>query len=107
MKASGTCVRERHGTGGNGDPILERRIQAFVCAGSQGKAEASWESGLDLTAALGGSPGKTGGDCGLLWGKDIGSKALGNIHHCMFLWRWPFWQSLALLISTEKPQAKQ
>ena len=77
-KASGACVQELHGTGGKGDPILERCKQAFMCTGSQGKAEAPQESGLNLTAVLGGSPGKTGGDCGLLWGKDTGGKALGN-----------------------------
>ena len=85
LKATGACARERHETEGNGDPILERCMWAFVCTGSQGKAEAPWESGLDLTAVLGGSPGKTGGDCGLLWGKDIGGKGLGNIHQCVFL----------------------
>ena len=42
--------------------------------------ETLWKSGADLTAVLGGSPGKTGGDCGLLWGKGMGSKALGNIY---------------------------
>jgi len=47
------------------------------------------------------------GECGLLWGKDIGSKALGNIQQCAFLWRWPFWENQAPPISTEKPQAKQ
>ena len=35
------------------------------------------------------------GECGLLWGKDIGSKALGNIQQHAFLWRWPFWENLA------------
>ena len=51
-----------------------------MCTGSQGKAKAPQESGSDLTAVLGGSPGKTGSDYGLLWGKVIGNKALGNIH---------------------------
>ena len=56
-----------------------------MCTGSQGRVEALWESGLDLTTVLGGSPGKTGGDCALLWGKDIGSKGLRNIHQFVFL----------------------
>ena len=38
-KASGACVWELHGTGGNGDPILKRRTQTFTCTGSQGKAK--------------------------------------------------------------------
>ena len=38
------------------------------------------ESGSDLTAVLGGSPGKTRGDYGLLWGKDIEGKILGYNH---------------------------
>ena len=39
MKASGASAQELHGTGGNGDPILERHIQVFISIGSQGKAE--------------------------------------------------------------------
>ena len=74
LKASGACAQELQGTRGNGDPILERCTQAFMCTGSQGKAEAPQESELDLTADFGRSPGKTGADCGSLWGKDIGGK---------------------------------
>ena len=55
---------------------------------------------MDLTAVLGGSPGKTG-ECGLLWGKGIGGKALGK---CVFLWRWPFWENLAPPISKQAAQ---
>ena len=47
------------------------------------------------------------GECGLLWGNDIGSKALGNIQQHAFLLRWPLWQNLAPPISAEKPQGKQ
>ena len=39
LKASGACEQELHGSGGNGDPTLERRTQDFMCTGSQGKAE--------------------------------------------------------------------
>ena len=106
LKASGACVQEFHRTGENRDPILEWHTQVFMCMGSWGKAEAPYETGSDLTTVLGGSPGKTGGHCGLLWGKDIGGKAFGN-NHDLFLWRWPFWENLAPPISTEKPQAKQ
>ena len=72
----------------------------------KGKAKSSSESGSNLTAVLGGCPGKTGGDCSLLRGKDIGGRALGNIHQHVFLWKWPFWENLAPPISAEKPQAR-
>ena len=60
--------------------------------------------GSNLTAVLGGSHGKTGGDCGSLWGKDIGGKALGNIHQHEFLWRWPFWENLAHPSALRRPR---
>ena len=79
-----------------------------MCTGSQVKAETLWESVSDLTAVLGGSPGKTGGDCGTLSGEGIGSKALGNIQPpYVCLWRWPFLEYLAPPISAEKAEAKQ
>ena len=84
-KASGACVQELHRTGGNGEPILERCTQAFMCTGSEGKAETPKESGSDLIALLRGSPGKTGGGCGSLWVKDTGGKGLWNNHQCVFL----------------------
>ena len=87
LKASGACAQELHGTGGNRDLILERCTQAFMCTASQGKAETTQKSGSDLTAAPGGSPGRTEGDCGWLWGKDIGGKGLWNNHQCVFLYR--------------------
>ena len=58
LKTSGACVEELHGTEVDRDPILERCTQAFMCTGSQGKAEIPQESESDLTAVLGGSPGK-------------------------------------------------
>ena len=76
LGASGACAQELHRTGGNRDPILERCTWAFMCTGFQGKEETPKESGLDLTVVLGGSLGKTGGDCGSLWGKDIGGNFL-------------------------------
>ena len=50
----------------NGDSTLERCTQAVMCTGSQAKAETPKESESDLPPVLGGSPGKTGGDCGSL-----------------------------------------
>ena len=106
LKASGACVQELHRTGGKGDPILERCTQTFTCPGSQGKANSPRESGSNLTAVLGGPPGKTGE--GSLCGKDIGGKALRNIQQPVFPWRWPFWENLAPPISQdEKTQGKQ
>ena len=89
------------------ETTLLKGTQTFRCTRSQGKAKSPYESGSDLTAVLGGSPGKMVGECGLLWEKGIGSKALGNIQQCAFLWRWAFWENLAPLISAEKPQGKQ
>ena len=63
LKTSRVYVQEIHGTGENRDSILERHTQVLMCTGSQGKAEALWEFGSDLTAVLGRS-GKTGGDFG-------------------------------------------
>ena len=61
MKASEAYVQELHGTGESGDPILERHTQAFMCTGSQRKAEIPKEYGFNLTVVLGGSPGKNRG----------------------------------------------
>jgi len=41
LKASGASVQECHRTGGNGDPVLKRCTQVFICTSSQGKAEAT------------------------------------------------------------------
>ena len=98
LKTSGACVQELHRTWGNGDPILKRHTQMFTCTGSQGKAKSPWESGSKLTTVLGGPPGKTG-ECGMLWGKDIGSKAPRNIQQHAFHWRCPFWENQAPLVS--------
>ena len=40
-KASGACVQEHHKTGENGDNILKRQTQTFMCTGSQGKAKSA------------------------------------------------------------------
>lgn len=39
LGASGACEQELHGPGGDRDPTLEWGTQAFVCTGSQGRAE--------------------------------------------------------------------
>ena len=79
LKASGACVQELHGTGGNGDSILKRYTQTFTCTVSQGKAKSPWEAGSNLTVVLGPHPGKTGVNGACREGKDIEGKALGNI----------------------------
>ena len=60
LKASGACVQELHRTGENRDSILKRHTQTVACTESQGKANAPREAGSNLTAVLGGHPGKTG-----------------------------------------------
>ena len=66
IKASGASVQELHRTEENGVLILERHTLTFMCTGSQGKAVAPLQFGLDLTVVLGGPPKKTGSDCGSL-----------------------------------------
>ena len=72
-----------------------------------GQSKVSIGIWVRLTAVLGGPPGKTGGECVLLWGKGTGGKTLGNIHQHAFLWKWPFWENVAPPISAKKPQGKQ
>ena len=106
LKASGACAQELHRTGGNETPFLKGTHRLSRALGSRAKQSlqrnlvkpdcSSWRTSWENR-----------GECGLLWGKDIGSKALRNIQQHAFLWRWPFWEDLASPISTEKPQAKQ
>ena len=103
LKAGWACAQEFHGTGKSRDPILGRHTQTFACTGSQGKAGFPWEFGLDLAEVLGGPPGKAGVNVACCVEKDIGSKALENLHRHAFLWRWPFWENRAPPISAEKP----
>ena len=77
-------MQEFHETWGEGESILERCTQAFMCTGSQAQVEIPQESGSYLTAVLGRFPGKIGGDYGLLWGKDTE----GKNHQFMLLWNW-------------------
>ena len=77
-------AQEPHGTGGNGDPILKRRTQTFMCTGSQGKAKSPWECGSNLTAVLGDilgkqgrHPPKTGENVACCEGRTLKAKLLG------------------------------
>ena len=99
MKASGACAQELHGTGGNRDPILKRRTQTFTCTESQGKAKSPRESGSNLTAVLGGHPGKTGVNVACCEGRTLKAKLLGIFSSSAFLWLWPFRENLAPPIS--------
>ena len=99
LKASGACAQELHGTGGNGDPILKRRTQTFTCTESQGKAKSPRESGSNLTAVLGGHPGKTGVNVACCEGRTLKAKLSGIFSSSAFLWRWPFWENLAPPVS--------
>ena len=85
LKASGACVQELHGTGGNGDPILERCTQIFTCTESQGKAKSPRESGSNLTAVLGGHPWKTGVNVACCEGRTLEVKLLGIFSSCLSL----------------------
>ena len=95
LKASEACVQELHRTGGNGDPILKRRTQTFTCTEFQGKAKSPRESGSNLTAVLGGHPGKTGVNVACCEGRTLEAKLSGIFSISAFLWRWPFWENLA------------
>ena len=108
LKASGACVQELHRTGGNGDPILKRRTQTFTCTGSQGKAKSPRESGSNLTAVLGGHPGKTGVNVACCEGRTLKAKLSGIFSSVPFSGGGHFgkiWPHLS--VSAEKPQGKQ
>ena len=77
MKASGTCAQELYRTEGNRDHILKSCTQAFAFTGSQGKAGSLWESELDLTAVLGGPPGKAGVNVAYCGVRTLEAKLLG------------------------------
>ena len=85
LKASGACAQELHGTGGNGDPILKRRTWTFTCTESQGKAKSPRESGSNLTAVLGGHPGKTGVNVACCEGQTLKAKLSGLFSSGPFL----------------------
>ena len=85
LKASGACVQELHRTGGNRDPILKRHTQTFTCTESQGKAKSPRESGSNLTAVLGGHPGKTGVNVACCEGRTLEAKLSGIFSSCLSL----------------------
>ena len=99
LKASGACAQELHRTGGNGDPIVKRRTRTFTCTGSQGKVRSPSESGSNLTAVLGGHPGKTGVNVACCEGRTLKAKLSGIFSNSAFPWRWPFWENLAPPVS--------
>ena len=107
LKASGACVQELHKTGGNGDPILKRCTQTFTCTESQGKAKSPRESGSNLTAVLGGHPGKTGVNVACCEGRTLEAKLSGIFSSCLSLEVAILGKSGHQLISTEKLQGKQ
>ena len=108
LKASGACAQGLHGTGVNGGPILKRHTQTFTCTESQGKAKSPRESGSNLTAVLGGHPGKIGVNVACCEGGTLKAKLSGIFSSCLSLevaiWgkSGPTHQSAA-----EKPQGKQ
>ena len=72
LKASGACAQELCR-----DLILKRHTQTFMCTGSQGKAKSPEESGSNLTAVLGGPPGKTGVNVACCEGRTLKAKLSG------------------------------
>ena len=106
LKASVACVQELHSSGGNGDPILKRHTHFHVhwVPGGSKVSKGIW---IRPDCNSWRTSWKNRGEWVLLWGKDVVSKALGNIPQCAFLWRWPFWENLAPPIIAEKPPAKQ
>ena len=64
-----------------GKQTLPKDTHRLLRALSPGAKQRLLASGSDLPADLGGSPGKTGGGCGL-WGKDTGGKGLSNSLLC-------------------------
>ena len=98
-KSPGASGIEAPREGENGVPILKRCTQTFTCTGSQGKAKSPWESGSNLTAVLGGHPGKTGVNVACCEGRTLKAKLSGIFSSSAFLWRWPFWENLVPPIS--------
>ena len=85
LRTSGACAQELHRTGGNRDPILKRRTWTFTCTGSQGRASSPEESGSNLTAVLGGHPGKTGVNVACYEGWTLKAKLSGIFSSCLSL----------------------
>ena len=79
LEASGACVQEQHGT-------WKMETHSWKAhTGSRAKQSLHRYLGWTWLQFLEDLLGKWG-DSGL-WGKGIGSKALGNIHHYVILWR--------------------
>ena len=100
-------MQELQRTGGNGDTILKRRTQTFTCTGSQDKAKSPWESESNLTALLGGHPGKTGVNMACCEGRTLEAKLLGIFSSMPFSGGGHFGKNLVPPVSAEKPQGKQ
>ena len=108
LKASGAYAQKLHRTGGNGDPILERCTRNFTCTRSQGRARSPQEPRSNLTAVLGGHPGKTGVNVACCEEGALKAKLLGIFISLPFsggghfgkIWPQPS-------VSAEKPQGKQ
>ena len=82
LEASRACTQEYHRTGGNRDSALGVCTWAFMCTGSQGKAEIPKEPGSDLPANLGGSLRKQGAAMAPSGGKTLGGRSFENNHQC-------------------------
>ena len=85
LKASRACVQELHGTEGNGDPILKRQTWTFTCTGSQGRVRSPQETRSNLTAILGGHPGKTEVNVACFEGRTLKAKLSVIFSSCLSL----------------------
>ena len=73
------------GLGETKTPFLKGAHRLSRALGPRAK-QSPWESGSNLTAVLGGHPGKTGVNVACCKGGDIENKALGNIQQpCLSL----------------------
>ena len=69
--------------GVNEGHILKRLKQTFKCTGSEGKVKSLQESGSNLTAVLGGPPGKTGVNVACCGGRALEAKLSGILSSCL------------------------
>ena len=83
LKASRACAQELRRTGGNRDSILGGCTQGFM--GPMAKQILHMNLGQIYLRV------KTGGCCGLLWGKDIGGRGPRHIHWHELHRKLPFW----------------
>ena len=91
LKASGTCAQEPTGLEEMEIPFLKGAHRLSHALGPRAKQSLQG----NLTAVLGGHPGKTGVNMACCEGRTLKAKLSGIFSSSAFLWRWPFWENLA------------